>query len=76
MFILIDSKTRTPVPLPFHTKLEDKPVTIRDFSDPDRLDNYPNGVVWWFEEPNWFFRPPQDFGLELITESDFMAERS
>lgn len=77
-FILIDSETRAPVPLPFHTELADgDPITLKDCTDPNQLVDYPQGLVWWFENPNiWHFRPPQAFGLELITEADFMAERS
>lgn len=77
-FILIDSKTREPVPLPFHTKtVDDNLVTIKDCTDPGRLADHPQGLVWWFTEPDiWRCQPPQTFGLELITEADFMAERS
>lgn len=83
-YILIDSKTRAPVPLPFHTETADgDPITLRDCTNPSRIVEHPQGLVWWYESPDpteemrrWHFRPPQAFGLELITETAFMAERS
>jgi hypothetical protein len=67
VFILIDSEMRTPVPLPFHTKATDETsVTIHDFNDSQVLCDY-NGAYLWVR--------PKVFGLELISEADFMRER-
>lgn len=71
-FILIDSKTRTPVPLPFYAIAEDMhlgqvPVTVHSFSSTLCFcDQSGCGVAY----------KPSSISplLEIITEADFMAE--
>lgn len=66
-FILINSETRAPVPLPFHTKtIAGVSVTIHDFNERRVLSTY-DGLRLWIR--------PELCSLELIAESDFMAER-
>lgn len=69
MYILIDSETRAPVPLPFHTETAD--------GDPAVIVAFEDGNVWFrpLNERTVYFRPPEAFGMELITEADFMKER-
>lgn len=70
-FILIDSKTRAPVPLPFATlDYNKRPVTVTGFVDPSKLH-----TIGWIET-NFGRTYPCHCNLEIITESDFMAERS
>ena len=81
MFILIDSKTRQAVPLPFHTRLKDslrppdlwKPVCVVDISGARLSYTEQDAISGRTRYDYW---DPSQVGLELISESDFMAERS
>lgn len=70
-YILIDSKTRAPVPLPYATQAPDgTPVNIMGFYDRGEVSVRNERTMSRYRQP------PQMFGLELITEADFMAERA
>lgn len=73
-FILIDSKTRAPVPLPFHTTALDgvTPVTITNFHD----DGFVSITRTTQSGVRQYRAPAALFGCKIITEAAFMAERS
>lgn len=67
-YILIDAKTRAPVPLPYHTTDKDgNEVTVYNFTDED-LSITIGGRD--------YRSLPGLLGLALISEVDFMAERN
>lgn len=73
-YILIDTKTRQPVPLPYETTALDgvTPVTVTQFHDNGfvsvkRLT--PSGI-------RQYQAPAAVFRLRIITEAEFMEERA
>lgn len=72
-YILIDSKTRQPVPLPWEAQEADgSPVTVYNAADP----NHNGGITAkGILHTSTGLRLPSALGLEFITEADFMAER-
>lgn len=70
-YILIDSRTRAPVPLPYHTSDSEGLCCITSFNETEVFvkdeSGYQSQLNGWYS--------PGDYGLELITEADFMAER-
>lgn len=79
-FILINTATREPVPLPFHTRLQDparpphlwQVICIVDVSGARLTYTQRNPIT---QRVHYDFCDPSQVGLELISESDFMAER-
>lgn len=73
-YILINAKTRAPVPLPYHTSDDEGPCRITDCRVRDEIHEvYVKGEDQ-SELDDWYLAA--DYGLALITEADFMAERS
>jgi len=70
-YILIDAKTRRPVPLPYETMLGSRiPVRAVNFY------TGPSGnLVQCVRGKRTSWARPEQLGLELITEADFMKEQ-
>lgn len=74
-YVLIDSESGRPVPLPFHTLLENEPFTVNEISEPDQRAPFGKVVMRLPEWPFCRYKNPDLFGLKLITEADFMARQ-
>lgn len=73
-YILIDSKTRAPVPLPFETTaLNGDPITVVGFSNDSIMVSCRRVTSLGVRR---YQAPARLLGLALITEADFMAERN